>query len=458
MIDLTTRCQRTCVALFAGAGLLLGMVQLAGAGRVPSAVARSLAFPVSLANGIAGDLVPPAGSSTKLSFESGKVAVGELPVPLPQRPGRRRRAGEARTFFRPSDDGPHVRMLLNGVVDADGAVTNSHNQLMIDAVVSPSSAALSSPPFVVPFDIKEGTAFVDAPLPIQNLADGSVRIQILGVTVVDPEGQPFGVLGFQLPPAPGTPVPRFTPTPSGTPPVQDVNCADRSVCAGRCTRQCSDGRVESGVCRAAATCECSASCDAVPTPSPGPCADAANCSGACVFTCPDGTTVAGKCLGDSQNVCSCSAECHVPTPCGAGQCFDTLTFHCTGQSCGPGLHCPLPNQLCDVSGRFCPCEPPPPPAHGTICCQCKEPAAACFNLQFADVQPICPRGCETFAGQQCDGRTGHCLPLTPCTSDKDCDDQNGCTQDRCTADGCVHDCLCVGPQACGPGPGGQHHR
>ena len=54
------------------------------------------------------------------------------------------------------------------------------------------------------FDIKDGTVFVDAVLPVQRMGDGSVRLQILGVSVVDPDAQPFGVLGFQFPPAPPT--------------------------------------------------------------------------------------------------------------------------------------------------------------------------------------------------------------------------------------------------------------
>lgn len=519
MIESKPGWRQTQVGVLVLASVLFGIVHAAAAG-MSGSMSRSLAFPLSLANGVTGNLVPPAGSSTKLSFESGKVAIGELPVPLPQRARRPGRAGDARPFFRPIDEGPHVRLLLNGVIDADGPVTNSGNQLMIDAVVSPSTAALNGPPFVIPFDIKDGAAFVDVVLPVHKLADGSVRVQILGVTVVDPEGQPFGVLGFQLPPARSTPVPRFTPTPGGTPEVQGrcfvgradctgpsyaasqeqccrpakldglapegaswcsaeqfdpsmgrcltnacvacptppppPDCASRQVCAGRCSTPCPDGRVETGVCRGDATCGCSASCDATPTP--GACADAATCTGPCTVTCADGMAVAGTCVGDAAHACGCSAACRAPTPCGAGQCFDTLTFRCTGQACGPGLHCPLPNQLCDVSGRFCPCEPPPPPAHGRICCQCKEPVPACFDLQFVEAQPICPPGCETFVGQECDGRTDQCVPLTPCAADKDCDDQNGCTRDRCTADGCVHDCLCVGPHACGPGPGRAGHR
>jgi hypothetical protein len=179
-----------------------------------------------------------------------------------------------------------------------------------------------------------------------------VRVQILGVRLVDPEGQPFGVLGFQLPPSPPTPVARTT-----------------------------------------------------------------------------------------------------PTPCGVGQCFDTLSFRCTGHTCGPDSHCPLPNQLCDVSGRFCPCEPPPPRAHRQVCCQCKEPQPACFDFPSVEVQPICPLGCEVFLGQDCDAGSGRCAPLASCSSDKECDDGNGCTLDRCTSDGCTHDCVCVGPHACGSAHG-----
>src|SRR6185369_1420865 len=104
--------------------------------------------------------------------------------------------------------------------DASGhPVSLSGSQALIDVVVSPSTAATSPPPFVIPFDITDGTAFVDAQLPIQAASDGSVRVQVLGVTVVDPDGQPFGVLGFALSRARPTPVPRPTPTPGGAPQV-----------------------------------------------------------------------------------------------------------------------------------------------------------------------------------------------------------------------------------------------
>jgi hypothetical protein len=481
MLQFKPSALRLPIAMFAVASGLLVMMHSASA-VVSSSMYRSLAFPLSLANGVSGNLVPPTGSTTKLNFETGKVAIGELPVPLPQRAGRRGRAGDARPFFRPSGEGPHIRLLLDGVTDANGAVTNSGNQVMVDAVVSPSTAALNGPPFIIPFDIRDGTAFVDALLPVQRLADGSARVQILGVSVVDPEGQPFGVLGFLLPQARPTPVLLFTPTPGSILQGQGQCFVGRADCTGpsyaasqdQCCRRAKvddAGRDGASWCPAEqfdpSTGRClSDACIACPTPPPqnpptpssGPCADTPDCTGSCSITCADGTTVAGGCVGGGDQACRCDATCRAPTPCGAGQCFDTLTFRCTGQACGPGLRCPLPNQLCDVGGRFCPCEPAPPPAPGRICCQCKDPSAACFDFQFVEVQPICPPGCETFVGQECDARTDHCVPLTPCVSDTDCDDQNGCTRDRCTADGCVHDCVCVGPRACGPGPLGRGHR
>src|SRR5579862_3990741 len=159
------------------AGIVVGATTALAAGLSPQTL-RSLSFPVTFANGLTADLVVPAGSAANLRFDIGKVAVGELPVPLPEGARRRGRRQSGREFVRPADAGPHARLLLAGVVDSDGhPVTNSGNQLMIDALVSPSSAATAAPPFVVPFDIANGTAFVDALLPIQRLPDGSVRVQ-----------------------------------------------------------------------------------------------------------------------------------------------------------------------------------------------------------------------------------------------------------------------------------------
>jgi len=439
---------------------------------LPLQTLRSLAFPVTFANGLTADLVVPAGSATNLRFEVGKIAVGELPVPLPGGPRRRNRRQAGREFVRPTDSAPHARLLLTGVVDGAGhPVSNSGNQVMIDALVSPSSAATTAPPFVIPFDITNGTAFVDAVLPVQRLSDGSVRVQVLGVTVVDPAGQPFGVLGFQLNAARPTPVSRATPTPGGMP-VVGGQCFVGADCAGVsfparqevCCRFSRDGNgtvgatswcppdqfdPTTGLCAANACVSC------VPTPNgsptPGTCGDDAACGGACAVVCADGTAPMGECVRDRANHCACSAECAAPGGCGVGQCLDTLAFRCTGQACDANHHCSLPNQFCDMSGSRCPCSPPPPP-HGRVCCQCKDAPRACVDFSFAEVQPVCPPGCETYLGRECDGSSNTCVPLSPCAADADCDDGNGCTIDRCTPDGCTHDCVCVGPLSCGPGP------
>ena len=236
-----------------------------------------------------------------------------------------------------------------------------------------------------------------------------------------------------------------------TPPPSD--CGERRTCDGPCSVQCPDGSIQNGICQADSSCHCSAGCGPTPTPVPGPCANLATCGGACTLTCADGTTVVGQCASDQSSSCECSAVCAAPTPCGIGECFDTIAFRCTGQPCDGNLHCPLPHQFCDVSGQRCRCQPPPSPLpHGHICCQCKDRVPACFDFSFVEVQPICPPGCDTFLGQECDAATDACVALAPCASDKDCDDGNPCTVDRCMSGGCAHDCVCVGPGACGPGP------
>ena len=450
----------------------------AQAGSLRSEAIRSFAFPATFANGLTADLVVPAGSATNLRFEVGKIAIGELPVPLPDGARRRGRRRAGREFVRPADIGSRVRLLLTGVTDGDGhAVTNTANQVIVDAVISPSTAANPAPPFVIPFDITNGTAFVDALLPIHPSPDGNVRVQLLGVTVVDPGGQPFGVLGFQLNAARSTPVPRSTPTPGGTPALDGqcfvgLECMGVSFAATR-ERCCRSGNRPDGAPAAASWCppeqfdastgRCAANL-CVPcaptlpaeTPTPRGCGDGTTCGGQCSATCTDGTTAVGECLRDRSDHCACSAECAQPASCGAGQCFDTIAFRCTGQPCGSNQRCPLPNQFCDLSGSRCPCAPPRPP-HGRVCCQCKDAPHACFDFSFSEVQPICPPGCGTYVGQECDPASDSCVSLTPCAADADCDDGNGCTIDRCSPEGCMHDCVCVGPMGCGPGPGHGPH-
>ena len=444
--------------------------QLTSAAGAPRAVLRSFEFPSSFANGLVSDLVPPAATNSSLRFDVAKVAIGELPIPLPERANRRSRARLGRDFVQPIDSGPHARLFLDGVVDASGQpVTSTGSQLIVDALVAPSGASASPPPFTIPFDINAGMAFVDVQLPIQAAVNGAVRVQVLGVTVVDPDGQPFGVLGFAVGPARATPVaaPTRTPGPAAAEGLCFVgpSCVGASFPAGQ-DKCCRFGGAANAAASAALswcppdqvdanTGQCAANaclpCGAPPTPRPGPCGDTAACAGACSVTCADGTTVAGQCTSKGAEGCGCSATCSAPPPCPVGQCFDTIAFQCTGQACGPGLRCALPNQFCDVTGRRCPCTPPPPP-QGHVCCECPDAPQTCIDFGFAEAQPICPPGCETFLGQTCDARGERCEPLIPCQSDADCDDGNGCTVDRCTAQGCTHDCVCVGPHACGPGP------
>lgn len=472
-----------CVLAGCAAGLLAITAPVADAVPIPSTMAGSFAFPSSMANGVSGNLVAPAGGTSKLSFDTGMVAIGQLPSPLPlttSSMARRRRT--APRFLRTPDAGPRVRMLLSGVVDSSGsAVSNTGNQLVIDAVVSPSDAA--TPPFVVPFDIGDGSTFVDALLPIQMQSGRGVQVQVLGVTLLDPDKQPFAVLGFALPPAPPTKIPPATPTPGGAPQT-DGECFAGSNCSGpsfassqqKCcafnrpgVRAVPQPQAGFSWCPAdqfdSSTGQCTANaclpCGPVP---PADCSDRPLCAGACTVQCSDGHLQPGVCRPDLG--CSCSADCGetptpTPGPCAGGQCFDTLTQRCTGQPCGPGLRCALPNQVCDLSGRRCPCEEPSPPPlpHGHVCCECKSSGPACFDFAFFEVQPSCPPGCETFVGQACDPASDACAPLTPCSADTDCDDGNGCTIDQCTPDGCTHACVCVGPGlGCGPGPTGGMHR
>lgn len=147
----------------------------------------------------------------------------------------------------------------------------------------------------------------------------------------------------------------------------------------------------------------------------------------------------------------CPIPTPTPTPCAVGQCLSTLGYGCTGRSCESAGHSTCdPNEFCDLSGQQCPCVPPTPTLpHGHACCECEN--AACTDFAWAEVEPTCPLGCQTFMDAECEAPChggplsgpAVCVPLTPCTTDADCDDGNGCTADRCTINGCSHDCVCV---------------
>jgi hypothetical protein len=441
------------------------------------ALVQSFQYPASSAQGLTGNLVRPADSSSPLLFDSGTVAIGIVPVPLPeQRLSRKARLqGAMRSFFmRPTGTPPHVRLLLDGVADATGApVDNTGNQLVIDAVVTPADAASTPPPFSVAFDIAGGTAFVDAPLPITLPVSNAVNVQVRGISVIDPDGNTFGVLGFQLLPVPPTPTARSTPTAAATPPLQGFcyvgpNCQGASFPAPQ-EKCCQLLRPNTAPSFATSWCppdytdpstgQClSGECMACPLPPPSPdCGDRPECSGACTVACPDGRIERGTC--QSGLSCTCNATCPAPTStpaaCRVGQCFDPATSQCTGQACNPDQPCSSSTQVCDVNEEHCPCSPPPtipPPPQGTICCQCNDPLPKCFDFHYVEVERLCPTGCQTVLNGKCDPISRTCMPPSTCSADSDCDDGNPCTRDRCTAGSCIHDCLCVGANACGPGP------
>ena len=144
-------------------------------------------------------------------------------------------------------------------------------------------------------------------------------------------------------------------------------------------------------------------------------------------------------------------------PCG-GSCV--ISPPCTP---GPDTACPNLVMLgvCELNPfNGCQCQPAQPvtptPAptpvlyYGHTCCECEN--AGCMDFVWLEVEPACPLGCQTFMGAACDQsncrgglRNGSstCVALTPCTTDADCDDGNGCTIDHCTIEGCTHDCECV---------------
>lgn len=455
----------------------------AGAGRLPQALTAAVDFPASLASGITGSVVPPSDTTSTLHFEQGTVAVGVVPIPPVPLAALRRTSGRlSRDLFPlPLDAPPHARLVLEGVTGADGMPATTAGALVIDAAVSPAAAGAS--PFSLPFDIQDGTAFLDAALPIQPEQDGTVRVEIHGVSVRDADGNVFGVLGFSIaPPAP-------TPTPGP--------CESGGTCGGPCPFTCPDGTAVTGECMTLQTpdqpgaphapiCACEGACPQ-PTPStPGPnaCGGAdGTCDGPCTATCPDGSVAAGKCVpliynGPTIPVggtvppggCQCiTVDCPqspTPTPgpneCAGGEtCDGACTATCPDGSTAAG-QCEsviyngpiLPGSGPFPPGCQCvaPCSPPPILPHGSVCCQCGTAANECFDLQWVEATPSCPDGCTTVLNGTCDQRMQTCSPPTPCTADSDCDDDNTCTTDRCIAGFCEHDCLCLAPGACGPGP------
>jgi|SRR5579862_2419469 len=242
-------------------------------------------------------------------------------------------------------------------------------------------------------------------------------------------------------PMPPTATSTPTPTPTTTPPT--------STCIGDCS---GDGTVDIGDLILGVTILLgNAPLDACPS---------LDCCH--VFACiPDVT-----CLIVAVNNALYGCEVTLPTPTPTPQCSNVP---CEG-SCVVFPPCtPSPDSSCPNSVQLgmcalnplngCQCEPvqpvtptpTPPPVlyHGHICCEC--PGAACVNFAWVEVEPMCSAdNCVTFIDAECEApchggpqsSPAVCVSLTPCTTDADCDDGNGCTADNCTIDGCTHQCVC----------------
>ncbi len=266
------------------------------------------------------------------------------------------------------------------------------------------------------------------------------------------------------------------------------------ACDGRpCVGQCPDGSTASGICTQMTVdtgCACALECSTptpTPTPPPGECVG--DCSGDSTVTIDElillvnialGNAPMTACPGDDQWACNeggievvtciieavnnalygCGTErTPTPIPTGTPNCgpctsdadCPSTTLCNAAEVCLVSCQCPE----CAVCAGFCVPKVTPTPVvtpvlpHGHTCCECGD--SACTDFSWVEVGRLCPDGCQTFPDAECEApchggpQSGPavCVSLTPCNSDADCDDGNGCTADHCTIDGCVHECLCV---------------
>jgi hypothetical protein len=140
----------------------------------------------------------------------------------------------------------------------------------------------------------------------------------------------------------------------------------------------------------------------------------------------------------------CGGDCVICPACPPGKI-------CNGPLCRVGVCAlnPFTGCQCEPVQQETPTPPPTPVLpHGHTCCQCEN--NACTDFAWVEVEPVCPKGCQAFLDAGCEapchpgpvGGPATCVSLTPCTTDADCDDGNGCTIDECTIDGCTHVCVC----------------
>jgi hypothetical protein len=265
-----------------------------------------------------------------------------------------------------------------------------------------------------------------------------------------------------------------TPTPSD---CRSAPCGGDCVICPPCTSGgiCNGALCQVGVCQAdaAGTCQCVPVQTPTPTPTPTPVSPQCSsvpCGGSCTICppcspdtiCPLASCWLGACQPDDAGVCQCvPVQAPTPTPqCSGVPCGGSCTI---SAPCTPGPNTVCPDfvvlgecQLDPLNGCQCqpaqPVTPTPAPTpvlyHGHTCCACAD--AACADFAWVEVEPVCPLGCQTFTDAECEAPChggpvsgpATCASLTPCTTDADCDDGNGCTADRCTIDGCTHQCVC----------------
>jgi hypothetical protein len=273
-------------------------------------------------------------------------------------------------------------------------------------------------------------------------------------------------------------LPSPVPTPTPSPQCAALPCGGACVISPSCPSNgpCPDFRIL-GQCAldTVGGCQCTPLQLPTPPPPPTPQCSSVPCGGACVlpvppFPCPAGAMCAGlgQCEPSAAGSCDCipvSGATPTPTPTAiASECDNAACGGlCAIRFCPPNTPCPNLLGHCELTAAGCDCVPgggnptptPTPCAqclpHGHTCCECPNQALACSDFAWIEVERACPVGCQMIMDAECESPCGpgpqggptSCVPLTPCTSDQDCDDGNGCTADSCTIDGCTHQCVCL---------------
>jgi hypothetical protein len=188
-------------------------------------------------------------------------------------------------------------------------------------------------------------------------------------------------------------------------------------------------------------------CPPPPPPPCTPCQDKGLCT-------TDGVACGADADGDGTDDCLDHCPCE-PGPAESGGCAMPPCAPCmcivAGGTCG---HDADGDGIDDCSDR-CPCEPGPPENGGCprpICEPCSScQLVPCGHDADGDGVDDCEDSCPCRPGPP----ENHGCPMgTPCQTDADCDDGNGCSLDVCIDGFCEHKCLCLAADGfdCGPGP------